>query len=258
MRYLKPYKIFEAKKSVVDSYLDKIGATRQDVIDVFQGIIDLGFNPKFKMSYIDDNGRVKAEKTTSKETPLLTVKFSAPNEKYIGGSVRFNNLDYIENLYHSLSMFMSMYKDKCNIEYDLDNMIELELRLQFDTEYDDTKISVTKNELLDALQSALQIIPNDYENDVISDYRSINLDINPTTDVVKKLAKELESTKGMKNIDNSTEVSEIAKDVINEMAKIMSVNLKKVSTDLLDDTKWLDQLELKSYLNLFGLLIIMI
>jgi hypothetical protein len=220
-------KIFEAKKSLVDDYLSKIDATRQDVIDVFQGIIDLGFNPKFKLSYIDKNGRAKEEKTSGQETPLLTIKFESSREKYIGGSVRFDNLDYLENLYHSLAMFMSMYKDKCNIEYDLDNMIELKLRLQFDTEYDENKLSISRDDVYDALESALQIIPQDYSNSLRSDYRTISLDIEPTDDVTEELAKELESSKDKKEVDNSTEVNKIAKDVVNEVAKIMSVNLKK-------------------------------
>jgi len=119
MKHLKAYKIFEGvKKSVVDSYLDKIGATRQDVIDVFQGIIDLGYEPKFKMTFLDKDGKSREEKSSGQETPLLFISFKSEvnRSRYIGGSVRFNNLDYIENLYHSLSMFMSMYKYKCNIE----------------------------------------------------------------------------------------------------------------------------------------------
>ena len=57
MKHLRPYKIFEAKKSVVDSYLDKMDTTRQDVIDVFQGIVDLGYEPKFLMIYLDKDGK---------------------------------------------------------------------------------------------------------------------------------------------------------------------------------------------------------
>ena len=122
MKHLRAYKLFEAKKSVVDSYLDKIGATRQDVTDVFQGIIDLGYEPKFKMTFLDKDGKSREEKTSGQETPLLLITFKNGKPGYVGGSIRFNNLDYIENLYHSLAMFMSMYKDKCNIEYDLDNI----------------------------------------------------------------------------------------------------------------------------------------
>ena len=91
------YKLFEDKKSVVDSYLDKIGATRQDVIDVFQGIIDLGYEPKFKMTFLDKDGKSREEKSSGQETPLLFISFKSEvnRSRYIGGSVRFNNLDYI-------------------------------------------------------------------------------------------------------------------------------------------------------------------
>jgi hypothetical protein len=228
MKHLKAYKIFEGvKKSVVDSYLDKIGATRQDVIDVFQGIIDLGFNPKFKMSFLDKDGKAREEKTSGQETPLLTIKFESSKEKYIGGSVRFNNLDYIENLYHSLSMFMSMYKDKCNIEYDLDNMIELKLRLQFDTEYDDSKVAITKDEIADALESCLSVIPEGYTSEVMFEHRSIKLESKPDRTIGQKLLDQLKASKTDKVVSNYEESEKIGLDVIKELAKVLSERFKK-------------------------------
>ena len=227
MKHLRPYKIFEAKKSVVDSYLDKIGATRQDVIDVFQGIIDLGFNPKFKMSFLDKDGKSREEKSSGQETPLLTIKFESSKEKYIGGSVRFNNLDYIENLYHSLSMFMSMYKDKCNIEYDLDNMIELELRLQFDTEYDESKVSISRDEVYDAVNSCLSVIPEGYTSEVDVDRRRIKLKSEPGTTIGQKLLDELKASKTAKVVSNYDETEKMGLDVIKELEKVLSEKFKK-------------------------------
>ena len=129
MKYLKPYKIFESNQSDVDTYLSKIGATRKDITDVFNGIIDLGYEPNFKLIYVDKEGNSKKEKSTAQETPIVLINFKSDKSGYVGGSIRFNNLDYIENLYHSLATLMSMYGDECKIEYELDNLIELKLRL---------------------------------------------------------------------------------------------------------------------------------
>ena len=95
MKYLKKYQIFEAKKSLVDGYLSKMDTTRQDVIDVFQGIVDLGYQPKFKITFLDKDGRGREEKSSGQETPLLLINFKADKTEYAGGSKRFNNLDYI-------------------------------------------------------------------------------------------------------------------------------------------------------------------
>jgi len=230
MRYLKPYKIFEAvKKSVVDSYLDKIGATRQDVIDVFQGIIDLGYEPKFKMSFLDKDGKAREEKTSGQETPLLFISFKSEvnRSRYIGGSVRFNNLDYIENLYHSLSMFMSMYKDKCNIEYDLDNYVELQIRLQFDTEYDESKVSITKDEMSDAVNSCLSVIPEGYTSEVDVDRRRITLKSEPDRTIGQKLLDQLKASKTAKVVSNYDETEKMGLDVIKELEKVLSEKFKK-------------------------------
>ncbi len=229
MKHLKAYKIFEAKKSVVDSYLDKIGATRQDVIDVFQGIIDLGYEPKFKMTFLDKDGKSREEKTSGQETPLLFISFKSEvnRSRYIGGSVRFNNLDYIENLYHSLSMFMSMYKDKCNIEYDLDNTVELQLRLTFETEYDESKVSITKDEMSDALNSCLSVIPEGYTSNVDVERRSIKLKVTPDTTIGQKLLDELKASKTAKVVSNYDETEKMGLDVIKELEKVLSEKLKK-------------------------------
>jgi hypothetical protein len=212
MKYLKAYKIFEAKKSVVDSYLDKIGATRQDVTDVFQGIIDLGYEPKFKMTFLDKDGKSREEKSSGQETPLLLITFKNGKPGYVGGSIRFDNLDYIENLYHSLSMFMSMYKDKCNIEYDLDNTVELQLRLTFETEYDESKVSITKDEVSDALNSCLSVIPEGYTSN---------------TTIGQRLLDELKASKTAKVVSNYDETEKMGLDVIKELEKALSEKLKK-------------------------------
>jgi hypothetical protein len=229
MKHLRAYKLFEAKKSVVDSYLDKIGATRQDVIDVFQGIIDLGYEPKFKMTFLDKDGKSREEKSSGQETPLLFISFKSEvnRSRYIGGSVRFDNLDYIENLYHSLSMFMSMYKDKCNIKYELDNYVELQLRLTFETEYDESKVSITKDEMSDALNSCLSSIPEGYTSNVDVERRSIKLKVTPDTTIGQRLLDELKASKTAKVVSNYDETEKMGLDVIKELEKVLSEKLKK-------------------------------
>jgi len=229
MKHLRTYKIFEAKKSVVDSYLDKIGATRQDVIDVFQGIIDLGYEPKFKMTFLDKDGKSREEKSSGQETPLLLISFKSEvnRSRYIGGSVRFDNLDYIENLYHCLSMFMSMYKDKCNIKYELDNYVELQLRLKFETEYDESKVSITKDEMSDALNSCLSSIPEGYTSNVEVERRSVKLKVTPDTTIGQRLLDQLKASKTDKVVSNYDETEKIGLDVISKLEKVLSEKLKK-------------------------------
>ena len=229
MKHLRPYKIFEAKKSVVDSYLDKIGATRQDVIDVFQGIIDLGYEPKFKMTFLDKDGKSREEKSSGQETPLLLISFKSEvnRSRYIGGSVRFDNLDYIENLYHCLSMFMSMYKDKCNIKYELDNYVELQLRLKFETEYDESKVSITKDEMSDALNSCLSSIPEGYTSNVEVERRSVKLKVTPDTTIGQRLLDQLKASKTDKVVSNYDETEKIGLDIVSKLEKVLSEKLKK-------------------------------
>jgi len=230
MKHLKTYKIFEGvKKSVVDSYLDKIGATRQDVIDVFQGIIDLGYEPKFKMTFLDKDGKSREEKSSGQETPLLFISFKSEvnRSRYIGGSVRFDNLDYIENLYHCLSMFMSMYKDKCNIKYELDNYVELQLRLKFETEYDESKVSITKDEMSDALNSCLSSIPEGYTSNVEVERRSVKLKVTPDTTIGQRLLDQLKASKTAKVVSNYDETEKMGLDVIKELEKVLSEKFKK-------------------------------
>jgi hypothetical protein len=229
MKHLRTYKIFEAKKSVVDSYLDKIGATRQDVIDVFQGIIDLGYEPKFKMTFLDKDGKSREEKSSGQETPLLLISFKSEvnRSRYIGGSVRFDNLDYIENLYHCLSMFMSMYKDKCNIKYELDNYVELQIRLKFETEYDESKVSITKDEMSDALNSCLSSIPEGYTSNVEVERRSVKLKVTPDTTIGQRLLDQLKASKTDKVVSNYDETEKMGLDVIKELEKVLSEKLKK-------------------------------
>lgn len=227
MKYLKKYQIFEAKKSLVDGYLSKMDTTRQDVIDVFQGIIDLGYQPKFKMTFLDKDGRGREEKSTGQETPLLLISFKADKTEYVGGSKRFNNLDYIENLYHSLAMFMSMFKDKCNITYELDNYVELELRCQFDTEYDETKVAVSRDEISDALESCLSLVPEEYTSDINVNRKTITLDVKPETSVGQRLLDQLKASKTDKNVSNYDETEKMGLDIIKELGKVLSDKLKK-------------------------------
>ena len=219
--------IFESKKSVVDGYLTKLDTTREDIIDIFQGIVDLGYEPKFKMTFLDKDGRARDEKLSGQETPLLLISFKSDKQGYVGGSVRFNNLDYVENLYHSLSMFMSMFKDKCNIEYDLDNMIELQLRLQFDTEYDENKVAVSKDEISDAVNSCLSVIPESYIPHVKVGRKTITLEVTPDNTIVQKLLDELKASKTAKVASNYDETEKMGLDVIKELEKVLSEKLKK-------------------------------
>ncbi len=228
MKYLKSYtKLFESKESDVDTYLSKIGATRQDIIDVFNGIIDLGHEPSFKLVYVDKEGISKTEKTTAEETPIVLVNFKSDKSGYVGGSIRFKNLDYIENLYHSLATLMSMYGDECKIEYELDNLIELKLRLIFDTEYDESKVSLSKDEIHDALESCLSPIPEGYSSEVEVERRSIKLKVTPDTTIGQKLLDQLIASKTAKVLSNWDEVEKIGLDVIKELEKVLSERFKK-------------------------------
>lgn len=51
-----------------------------------------------------------------------------------------------------MSMYKEEYKDICDITYSLDNMIELKISISFDTEYDESKVSVSNNELYKLLK----------------------------------------------------------------------------------------------------------
>jgi hypothetical protein len=226
MKYLKPYKIFESNQSDVDTYLSKIGATRKDITDVFNGIIDLGYEPNFKLIYVDKEGNSKKEKSTAQETPIVLINFKSDKSGYVGGSIRFNNLDYIENLYHSLATLMSMYGDECKIEYDLDNLVELELRLQFETEYDESKVSLSKDEIYDALKSCLSVIPEGYTSNVVDDRRLV-LEAEPDNTIGQKLLDELIASKTAKVVSNYDEVEKIGLDVNKELAKLLSERFKK-------------------------------
>jgi hypothetical protein len=230
VKYLKSYtKLFESKESDIDTYLSKIGATRQDIIDVFNGIIDLGYEPKFKMTFLDKDGKSREEKSSGQETPLLFISFKSEvnRSRYIGGSVRFDNLDYIENLYHSLATLMSMYGDECKIEYDLDNYVELQLRLKFETEYDESKVSITKDEISDALKSCLSQIPEGYTSNVEVERRSVNLKVEPDRTIGQKLLDELKASKTAKVVSNYDETEKMGLDVIKELEKVLSEKLKK-------------------------------
>ena len=123
-----------------------------------------------------------------------------------------------------------MYKDKCNIEYDLDNYVELQLRLQFDTEYDDSKVSITKDEMSDALNSCLSVIPEGYTSNVDVERRSIKLKVTPDTTIGQRLLDQLKASKTDKVVSNYDETEKMGLDVIKELEKVLSDKLKKEIT----------------------------
>jgi hypothetical protein len=122
---------------------------------------------------------------------------------------------------------MSMYKDKCNIEYDLDNTVELQLRLTFETEYDESKVSITKDEMSDAVNSCLSSIPEGYTSNVDVERRSIKLKVTPDNTIGQRLLDELKASKTAKVVSNYDEVEKIGLDVIKELEKVLSEKLKK-------------------------------
>jgi hypothetical protein len=227
MKYLKPYKIFESKENLVDVYLSKMGTTQQDVIDIFQGVIDMEYEPKFKMVFLNKDGRSRSEKSSGQETPILLIGFKTDKTRYVGGSQRFSNVDYLENLYHNLSMFISMFKDKCHIEYDLDNYVELEVRCTFETEYDDTKAAVTKKDISDALESCRDLVPTDYTSHINVDHKTITLKVNPQNSVGQRLLDELVASKTKKYISNEDEISTFGSDIVLKLGRVLNKNLEK-------------------------------
>ena len=232
MKHLKRYNlfdgIFEANTGdVIDLYLGKIGTDRQYIIDIFQGVVDLGYEPKFKLVFIDKDGVSRKEKSSAEETPIVLVSFKTDKAKYVGGSQRFSNLDYLESLYHGLSMFMSMFSDKCKVQYDIDNYVELELRLEFPTEYDETKIAVSKDEIRDALQSCLSLVPAEYTSDINVNRKNIILKSKPENSVGQRLLDQLKASKTAKVASNDEEIEKIGNEVVDKLAKVLSDNLKK-------------------------------
>lgn len=228
MRHLKSYKIFESKENLVDVYLSKMGTSQQDVVDIFQGVIDMGYEPKFKMVFLNKDGRSRSEKSSGQETPILLIGFKTDKTRYVGGSQRFSNVDYLENLYHNLSMFISMFKDKCHIEYDLDNYVELEVRCTFETEYDDTKAAVTKKDISDALESCRDLVPTDYTSSIDVGHKTINLkcEVN-NRNVGQRLLDELKASKTKKYISNEDEISKFGSDIVLKLGRVLSKNLEK-------------------------------
>jgi len=233
MEYLKTYtKLFESKEYSIDDYLSKLDTTRQEILDIFQGIIDLGFKPQFNLVYLDKEGISSEKKSRAEETPLLTISFVTDRELHVGRSIKFNNLDYIENLYHNLYMFMSMFKDKCDIEYELDYKIELKLKLKFETEYDENKVSISRNELSDALSDCLSIVPQGYTthidtNHLFTSHKSITLKVKPGNEVGQRLLDELKASKTAKVVSNYDETEKLGFDIIQKLSKDLSKKLKK-------------------------------
>jgi hypothetical protein len=120
-----------------------------------------------------------------------------------------------------------MYKDKCDIKYELDNYVELQIRLKFETEYDESKVSITKDEMSDALNSCLSVIPEGYTSNVDVERRSIKLKVTPDNTIGQRLLDQLKASKTDKVVSNYDETEKIGLDVIKELEKVLSEKLKK-------------------------------
>ena len=109
---------------------------------------------------------------------------------------------------------------KAQEEYDADED-------NFETEYDESKVSITKDEMSDAVNSCLSSIPEGYTSNVDVERRSIKLKVTPDTTIGQKLLDELKASKTAKVVSNYDEVEKIGLDVIKELEKVLSEKLKK-------------------------------
>lgn len=238
MKHLKKYKIYESKKSLIDNYLSKMDTDRQYIIDIFQDIVDLGHEPNFEVYFLDNDGRKRKEKLTAHETPILAIKFSSDRERYVGGSIKFNNLNYLEALYHSLHRFISIFKSKCKIHYELDNMIELCIICQFDTEYDETKVSLSNNDIHDALSSCKSLIKSNYSIKISDDSPYINLYLEPGMSIYNSLIEKLKAERNITFTSNEDDIKELKKNILNRLSEIFSDKLKKDIRYVSIDGNW--------------------
>lgn len=231
MKYLKTYRMFEFVETPSNTPL----LYKEDIIDIFQGIIDLGYKPSFDLRFIDINGKWKDVKTASEETPVLKISFKTNNVAYVGGSIKFDNLDYLENLYHNLSMFMSMYGSKCTITYELDNKVELVVKCKFPTEYDETKVkTLTENQLMSMLNwYTKDFIKNN--SDLGSQYDITHngyfkISIDPKEIVLNNMMEEakknVKKDKRFDSIDNWHDLLEIRDRYLEHIATKLSNKLK--------------------------------
>jgi hypothetical protein len=168
LKYLKKYKIFESS-GYLDHYLSKLGATKDDIRDIFSEVIDQGYELKLKVLYQDSNGRIRIKKSTASENPILKISLSSDKVSYVGGSVKFDSITYIETIYHSLSRFINTYGSNIKkITYELDNKAEITVNCIFETETDESKLKISKNDIFNCVRKALSNKLPDGYNDSIS------------------------------------------------------------------------------------------
>lgn len=232
MKYLSKYKLFEAKKSLVDGYLDKMGATRNDIQEIFLDMTDQGYNLKFKVSYKDASGRVRNNKTTSKETPILKISLSSNRTHYVGGSTKFDNLTYIESLYHTLSRFMTTYEGKVKkMSYELDSKAELSILCFFEDELDDSKLEITKEQLNMVMDHVLSVhLPTYYQTQKNDGYGDTQYHIKMIDSARKDKAKEMidELTKSDDDyLTNHEENTKLIENIRNEFTDILTKSFGK-------------------------------
>ena len=229
MKYLKGYKIFEAN-SDVDTYLLKLGATREDIREIFFDVTDQGYNLGYALVYRDRSKRVRKKKTTSKETPILRISLSTDKTSYVGGSTKFKNISYIESIYHSLSRFINTYEDNVKIDYEIDAKAEITINCTFEEESDNTKLSINKMDLISCMDESLDAhLPDYYVIDKRNDYQDIYyyIDMNEETqrskasEVINKLEKDEDYA------NNHEESKELCDVITNEFTAIISKRFSK-------------------------------
>ncbi len=230
MKYLKAYKIFESN-SDVDTYLNKMGATREDIQEIFFDVTDQGYNLGYGLVYKDRGKRVRKNKTTSKETPILKISISTDKTFYVGGTTKFKNISYIEAIYHSLSRFINTYKDKAKIDYEIDSKAEIMVNCTFEEESDDSKLDITKEDLITCMDESLSAHLPDYyiTTDRSSDYQDIYYHITMSDSTQRSKATELVNRlKGDADfINNHKESGELCDNITNEFTSILSKRFDK-------------------------------
>jgi len=202
VKYLKSYKLFESKSSDVDIYLQKMGATKDDINDIFISLIDQKYEVDLYVKYEDKIGRVRGKKTTNYETPILFIDLLNKSTRYVGGSTKLD-LSYIENLYYSLSRLNSMYSDKLEkITYELHTNAEMTIRCYFKPEEDESIISISLEDMADAINSSIRsrfghVVNTDIRNQSNKELR-LDIDVLPYPDdedkVLNKLQDELKKS----------------------------------------------------------------
>ena len=227
------YKIFEAKSEKVDEYLSKMGTSRDSVREIFLDMTDQGYELKFKLSYKDANNRTRARKTTSRETPIVKIGLTTDRTSYVGGENKFEDLTYIEALYHCLSRFMNTYKGKVKkLTYSLDSKAELSVYCTFEEEKDDSKLSISKDIIMRTMDHALEgHLPNDYSiNTRDSDFQGMYYFVRMNDDARMRKAKEMVAKleeSGDDWLTNHEELDELKANIRNEFTDLLSRSYSK-------------------------------